>query len=117
MREWTEEDEDRLKASEWKRKTDLIDKIESNAQRRYDQAEENYQSAGSLSSYRSMQKWQDVLDVCKMARESLEKSCWHCDQRYKHGKAMAEKLKERKACGVEKIGIDEAIGMIRDATT
>lgn len=51
MREWTEADEDRYRASERARKTALIDKIEKDARKRYEQAEENYQSSGSLSSY------------------------------------------------------------------
>lgn len=117
MREWTEADEDRYRASERARKTALIDKIEKDARKRYEQAEENYQSAGALSSYRSMEKWRDLLDVCSMARESMAQSCWRCEQRYKNGKAIAEMLKERKACGVESISIDEAIEHVRNATS
>lgn len=117
MREWTEADEDRYRASERARKTALIDKIEKDARKRYEQAEENYQSAGALSSYRSMEKWRDLLDVCSMARESMAQSCWRCEQRYKIGKTIAEMLKERKACGVESISIDEAIDHVRNAAS
>jgi hypothetical protein len=117
MREWTEADEDRYRASERARKTALIDKIEKDARKRYEQAEENYQSAGSLSSYRSMEKWRDLLDVCSMARESMEQSCYRCEQRYKNGKSIAEMLRQRKACGVESISIDEAIEQVRNAAS
>lgn len=117
MREWTEADEDRYRASERARKTALIDKIEKDARKRYEQAEENYQSAGSLSSYRSMEKWRDLLDVCSMARESMAQSCYRCEQRYKNGKSIAEMLRQRKACGVESISIDEAIEQVRNAAS
>lgn len=117
MREWTEEDEDRYRASERARKTALIDKIEKDARKRYEQAEENYQSAGYLSSYRSMEKWRDLLDLCSMARESMAQSCWRCEQRYKTGKALIEQLKSRKAGGLDHIDIDEAIGLIGDAAS
>lgn len=117
MREWTEEDEDRYRASERARKTALIDKIEKDARKRYEQAEENYQSAGYLSSYRSMEKWRDLLDVCSMARESMTQSCWRCEQRYKTGKAIIGQLKDRKAGGIDSIDIDEAIGLIGDAAS
>lgn len=117
MREWTDEDEDRYRASERARKTALIDKIEKDARKRYEQAEENYQSAGYLSSYRSMEKWRDLLDLCSMARESMEKSCYWCEQRYRNGKSIAEMLRQRKACGVESISIDEAIEQVRNAAS
>lgn len=117
MREWTEADEDRYRASERARKTALIDKIEKDARKRYEQAEENYQSSGSLSSYRSMEKWRDLLDVCSMARESMAQSCYRCEQRYKNGKSIAEMLRQRKACGVESISIDEAIEQVRNAAS
>lgn len=117
MRELTEVDEDHYRASERERKTALIDKIMSNAQKHFDQAESNYQSAGSLSSYRSMDKWRDLIEVCRMALESMAQSCWRCEQRYKNGKAIAEMLKERKACGVESISIDEAIELVRNAAS
>lgn len=117
MCEWTEEDEDRYRASERARKTALIDKIEKDARKRYEQAEENYQSAGSLSSYRSMEKWRDLLDLCSMARESMAQSCYRCEQRYKNGKSIAEMLRQRKACGVESISIDEAIEQVRNAAS
>ena len=110
MHEWTEADEDRYRASERARKTALIDKIEKDARKRYEQAEENYQSTGSLSSYRSMEKWRDLLDVCSMARESMA-------QRYKNGQAIVKMLKDRKAGGLERIDIDEAIGLIGDAAS
>ena len=117
MREWTEEDEDRYRASERARKTALIDKIEKDARKRYEQAEENYQSAGYLSSYRSMEKWRDLLDLCSMARESMAQSCYWCEQRHKNGKSIAEMLRQRKACGVESISIDEAIEQVRNAAS
>lgn len=117
MREWTEEDEDRYRASERARKTALIDKIEKDARKRYEQAEENYQSAGYLSSYRSMEKWRDLLDLCSIARESMAQSCYWCEQRYKNGKSIAEMLRQRKACGVESISIDEAIEQVRNAAS
>lgn len=115
MREWTEADEDRLRTSERKRKTALINKIMNDAQKRYDQAEESYQALGYPSSYRSMEKWRDLIEVCRMALESMAQSCWRCEQRYQNGKAIAEMLKERQACGMESISIDEAISLVRDA--
>lgn len=117
MREWTEEDEDRLRTSERERKSALITKIMNDAQKRYDQAEENYQALGYPSSYRSMEKWRDLIEVCRMALESMSQSCFRCEQRYKNGKSISEMLRQRKACGVESISIDEAIEQVRNAAS
>lgn len=117
MREWTEEDEDRLRTSERERKSALITKIMNDAQKRYDQAEENYQALGYPSSYRSMEKWRDLIEVCQMALESMSQSCFRCEQRYKNGKSIAEMLRQRKACGTETISIDEAIEQVRNAAS
>lgn len=54
MYELTEEQEDQYRSQERNRQRELIEKIRSNAQKHYDQNEENYQSAGSPGSYRAM---------------------------------------------------------------
>ena len=59
-----------------------------------------------------MNKWQDLLDVCSMAAESLETECSRCRQRYRNGKILAQQLKDQKAAGQEKIDIDKAIELI-----
>ena len=112
MYELTEEQEDWFRAEERNRQKELIEKIRSNAQKHYDQNEENYQSAGSPGSYRAMSKWQDILDVCSMAAASLETECSRCRQRYRNGKILAQQLKDQKAAGQEKIDIDKAIELI-----
>ena len=112
MYEHTEEQEDRFRSQERNRQRELIEKIRSNAQKHYDQNEENYQSAGSPGSYRAMSKWQDLLDVCSMAEASLETECSRCQQRYRNGKHFAQQLKARKADGANQIDIDEAINLI-----
>lgn len=112
MYELTEEQEDQFRSQEHNRQRELIEKIRSNAQKHYDQNEENYQSAGSPGSYRAMNKWRDLLDVCSMAAESLETECSRCRQRYQTSKILARQLKDRKAAGQEKIDIDEAIELI-----
>ena len=117
MREWTEADEDRYRASERERTTALVNRIMNDAQKRYDQAEENYQSAGNPSSLRSMEKWRDLIEVCRMALERMSQSCFRCEQRYKNGKSIAEMLRQRKACGTETISIDEAIEQVRNAAS
>lgn len=66
MFEITEEQEDRFRSTERERKAELIERIRKNAQKHYDQNEENYQSAGSPGSYRAMNKWQDLLDLCSI---------------------------------------------------
>ena len=113
MYELTEEQEDQFRSEERNRRRELIEKIRSNAQKHYDQNEENYQSAGSPGSYRAMNKWRDLMDVCDMAMESLETECSRCRQRYRNGKIFEQQLKDRKTAGQEKIDIDEAIELIR----
>ena len=113
MFEITEEQEDRFRAEERRRKTELIERIRDNAQKHYDLNEANYQSAGMPGSLRAMNKWQDLLDVCSMAAESLETECSRCRQRYRNGKLCEQQLKDRKAAGMEKIDIDDAIELIR----
>ena len=117
MREWIEEDEDRYCVSERARKTVLVNRIMNDAQKHYDQAEENYQALGFPSSLRSMKKWRDLIEVCQMALESMSQSCFRCEQRYKTGKAIIGRLKDRKAGGIDDIDIVEAIGLIADVAS
>ena len=112
MREWTEQDEDRLRAEERKQKYALIDKIMQDAQKKYDQNEANYQYFGAAAAYRAMNKWGDLLTVCKLALSGLEQSCSRCKLRYDNGKSSVKQLKERKALGMDTITIDEAIELI-----
>lgn len=114
MYEITEEQEDHFRSEERNRQRELIEKIRQNAQKHYDHNEENYQSAGSPGSYRAMNKWQDLLDLCSIAQQSLDTECWRCQQRYRNGKQIAQQLKERQAVGVTQIDIDEAIELIMD---
>ncbi len=112
MYELTEEQEDQFRSQERNRQRELIQKIRSNAQKHYEQNEENYQSAGCSASLRAMNKWQDLLDVCNMAAEALETECSRCRQRYRNGIILAQQLRDRKDAGQEMIGIDEAIDLI-----
>lgn len=112
VQEWTEEDEDRLLSDRKNWQHEKIKKIKTDAQKRYDAQYENYQCTGSPSAERAMRKWEDLLDVCRMAEESLKNECVRCDLRWKNGKSITDKLKEREQLGEETMKISEAIDLI-----
>lgn len=60
MYEITEEQEDHFRSEERNRQREMIEKIRQNAQKHYDQNEENYQSAGSPGSDRRNREVSDL---------------------------------------------------------
>lgn len=117
MAEWTEQDEERFNKSERERKMALIEKIRKDAQKRYDMNEDNYQNTGSLSAYRAMDKWKDLLTLCSMAEEGLQKQfgCRRCEQRYRNAKLLADRVKSDAEAGQKTIPADVAINYILTA--
>lgn len=60
MYEITEEQEDHFRSEERNRQREMIEKIRQNAQKHYDQNEENYQSASSPGSDRRNREVSDL---------------------------------------------------------
>lgn len=114
MQEWTEEDQDKLIADRRNWTLAMIKKVRDDAQKRYDTQYENYQSTGTPAAERAMRKWEDLIDICQIAHDSLSQECVRCDLRWKNGKAIADHLSNRKLVGENTISIDEAIGLILD---
>lgn len=110
-REWTEEDEIKLREDRKNWQREKIRKIRDDAQKRYDTQYDNYQSTGAPSAERAMNKWQDLLDVCALAESGLNQSCIRCELRSKNARSRGKSLEERKKLGEKTISIDEAIGI------
>jgi hypothetical protein len=115
MREWTEQDEESLRRSERERKLKQIQIIREDAEKHYRTSEENYNCTGSASSYRTMEKWQRLLDVCAMAQESIAYECPRCEHKRQNGKAIVSSLEKRKEIETT-IPIDEVISLIYQVT-
>lgn len=110
-RVWTEEDEDRCRSDRKRWQREKIEKLRAEAQKKYDTNYENYQSTGAPSQERACRRWEDVLEVCRLAESALDQECVRCDLRMKNARARGKALEERKQRGETTISIDEAIGL------
>lgn len=110
-REWTEQDEDKFRADRRSEKAAVIRRVMADAQKRLEKAEENYQSTGSASASRTVQKYEEIVMVCEMALESLEQECYRCALHRRNGAHITEELRKRAQTGSQ-MPIDEAISFI-----
>lgn len=86
---WTEEDQIRYEAESKERKRKIILKKLEEAQRRYDEADRNYQDTGSSSCMRTMNRHNDMIMICGLALQALDSICGKCErQRKKIGDAI-----------------------------
>lgn len=74
-----------------------VEKIRNDAQKRYDKAEHDYQSTGSSSTYRTINKHYDIVKTCDLALEALDGKCHFCknrNRRLEDAISRYKKLKE-----------------------
>lgn len=96
-REWTEEDEERYQLDREKWQLERIRKIRDKAEKRYNELEANYNDTGSSSTYRSMKYYEDLLNICDMARKSVEGVCSRCESHRRAADVFIKKYQEAKA--------------------
>lgn len=86
---WTEEDQSRYEAESKERKRKIILKKLEESQKRYDEADRNYQDTGSSSTMRTMRRNEDMIMICELALQALDSVCGKCErQRKKIGSAI-----------------------------
>ena len=96
---WTEDDEIKYESENKKRKRTVILKKLEEAQRRYDEAERNYQDTGSSSAMRTMHRNEDIMMICRLALQALDNVCRKCESRRRNAKYAVNKYKEAKESG------------------
>lgn len=100
-----------------KEKRALVTKIMAEAQKKYDKYWHEYQCTGSPSQERTARKYENLVMCCELALKELDKGCDNCLRRYRNGKAMVEKLRQRRDVGHETaISIDEVITLVENAS-
>lgn len=110
----SEFDEEKFEDERRAQKRQLIMKVMTDAQEKYEKYFNEYQNVGSASKLRTARKYEDLVAICSMALESLNQSCERCLRRYRNGKSIADRLKQT---GVETISTKEAIEMIETASS
>ena len=86
---WTEEDQIRYEAGNKERKRQIVLKKLEEAQKKYDEADRNYQVTGMSSCMRTMNRWKDIMMICELALQALNSVCGKCErQREKIGNAI-----------------------------
>lgn len=86
---WTEDDQVRYEAVNKERKRQIIMKKLEEAQRRYDEADRNYQDTGMSCCTRTMHRWEDMIMIFGLALQALDNVCGKCErQRKKIGNAI-----------------------------
>lgn len=107
-------DEEKFEDERREHKRKLIMRTMEGAQAKYEKYYNDYQNVGGASQLRTARKYEDLVTICSMALESLNKGCDRCLRRYRNGKSMVEHLKQS---GVETIPTQEAISLIETAAS
>ena len=109
MVELTEEKEMEIERSEKKRRNEAIKAVRDKFQRRYNTAEENYNSAGDGRSYSAMIRNEQLIDICNLALQSLEDGCAQCARKERNA---AENRRRLRAMNCDSIPLETAINFL-----
>lgn len=91
----------------------LVHKIMNEAQAKYERNWNDYQTCGGASQLRTARKYEALVICCELALRELDEGCEKCLRRARHGRAMADQLRQRRDAGSETmISIDEAITLV-----
>lgn len=103
MTELTESEENKINQDRKNHQLKLIRDIQNKAQKKYDELEANYNDTGSSSTYRTMHYYDDLITVCRLAVEAVNRSCSHCDQHERTAKSLIKKYQDAKATNMADI--------------
>lgn len=110
-----DEEKDRDEAIASKR--ELVQKVMNEAQQKYEKYFHEYQVTGSPSKIRTARKYDDMVTICEIALQELDKGCENCLRRYRNGKEMVENLRNRRDHNGElSINIDDVIKLVEAAS-
>lgn len=86
---WTEDDSVCYEAESKEHKRQIVLKKLEEAQKKYDEADRNYQVTGMSCCTRTMNRWKDMMMICELALQALDNVCGKCEQqREKIGNAI-----------------------------
>ncbi len=109
-KEWTEDDELRYERERKSSKEKEILKMRDDAQKKFNEHEYNYQYTGSGSTYRTMIKYENIIEVCNLALKALNNECRHCESHRRTVDSRIKKYEEAKKAGLnEVLDFDEII--------
>ncbi|MBP1560399.1 MAG: hypothetical protein J6C96_04045 [Oscillospiraceae bacterium] len=58
----------------------LLDKYQIEFEKKYRELEANYNSTGSLHTYNTMHKYDDLIQIIRLARQQLNGRCHSCER-------------------------------------
>lgn len=94
--QWNEEAQLRYERERKSAKEKEILKMRDDAQKKYDEHEYNYQFTGSGSTYRTMRRYENIIEVCNLALQALNNECPHCESHKRTVKSCMEKYRNAK---------------------
>lgn len=97
--DWAEEDSIRYETEEKERKRNIVLKKFKEAQKKYDEAERNYQDTGSASTMRTMYRHEDMMMICELALQALDNVCEKCESHRRKARYAVDKYKTAKKLG------------------
>ena len=107
---WTEEDEFKIRDDRKKYNEERIKKVLEKSEKKYTDLETNYNCTGSPSTYRTMQHYKDLIDICEMALQTVRGSCPYCESHKRTARNFAKKYRDAKAVGMtDVLNFDEVI--------
>ncbi len=96
-KEWTEEDEISSQSAFNELKRKRIKKIFEKAEKKYFELEANYNCTGSSSTYRTMQYYNDIMEICRLALQTVDKNCSRCESHRRTARRFVNKYREAKS--------------------
>lgn len=57
-----------------------LDKYQSEFEKKFHELESNYNSTGSLHTYNTMHKYDDLIQIIRLARQQLNGRCHSCER-------------------------------------
>ena len=79
--DWTEDDEIRYEAEKDEQKRSIVLKKLNESQKKYDEAEHNYQMTGLSGTMQTMRRHKDMIMICELALQAIDKTCGKCENR------------------------------------
>lgn len=72
-------------------------KLYSEYEKKYYELEQNYFVTGSPSTYKTMNKYKDLMAIISLAEDSLKEQCHRCEMHYRNAESAVKRWKDYKA--------------------
>lgn len=97
--EWTEEDDLRLERDRRNEQLKMILSYREQFEKRMNESEEAYQSAGDGRSRKAYERNRDIVDICDLAIQRISDGCADCARRERNAAAIRQRFRKMQEAG------------------